>query len=121
MFSRGKGGHSMATRIWSTRSARVVISLVSVAFLFASVLVVAPRVTRASSVAAPASLSPVVTQAAAFDVSAPFRELAQLPSTLEAEGDEPDERGVIPADNGYSGDGALQTTASLQGAASQRA
>jgi hypothetical protein len=111
----------MALRIWSTRSARVVISLVSVVFLFASVLVVAPRASRATPAATPAALGPVVSQAAAFDVSAPFRDLARLPSTMEAEGDEPDERGAIPADNGYTGDGALQTTYAPHAATSQRA
>jgi hypothetical protein len=111
----------MALRIWSTRSARVVFGLVSVVFLFASVLVVAPRVARATPTATPAVLGPIVSQAAAFDVSAPFRDLARLPSTMHAEGDEPDERGAIPADNGYTRDGALQTTYPSQATAAQRA
>src|SRR5262249_17573150 len=108
MLSRIKGGISMALHIWSKRSARVVISLLGVVFLIASVIVIAPRATKATS-AAPAALSPIISQAKAFDVSAPFSDLAQQPSTMESEGDEPDELGAIPADNGYTGDGALQT------------
>jgi hypothetical protein len=110
----------MALHLWSKRSVRVVISLVGVVFLIASVIVVAPRVTKAAP-AASAALNPVVSQAKAFDVSAPFRDLAQRPSTMKAEGDEPDERGAIPADNGYTGDGALQTTYAPQAATSQQA
>jgi len=111
----------MALHIWSKRSARVVISLVGVVFLLASFIVVAPRATKATPSAALPALSPIVSQAQAFDVSAPFRDLAQQPSAMVAEGDETDERGAIPADNGYTGDGALQTTYAPQAAASQRA
>ena len=111
----------MALHIWSKRSVRVVISLVGVVFLIASFIVVAPRATKATPSAALPALSPIVSQAQAFDVSAPFRDLAQQPSAMVAEGDETDERGAIPADNGYTGDGALQTTYAPQAAASQRA
>src|SRR5260370_40464381 len=121
MLSRIKGGTSRALHIWSKRSARVVISLVGVVFLLASFIVVAPRATKATPSAALPALSPIISQAKAFDVSAPFRDLAQLPSAMVAEGDETDERGAIPADNGYTGDGALQTTYAPQAAASQRA
>src|SRR5258707_6494455 len=121
MLSRIKGGNSMALHIWSKRSARVVISLVGVVFLIASFIVVAPHATKATPSAALPALSPIVSQAQAFDVSAPFRDLAQQPSAMVAEGDETDERGAIPADNGYTGDGALQTTYAPQAAASQRA
>src|SRR5262249_37049077 len=111
----------MALRIRSKRLGRVALSLVGVILLIASVLIFAPRATKATPAAALAALTPPVTQAKAFDVSAPFRDLAQQPSPMQAEGDETDERGAIPADNGYTGDGALQTTYAPQGAAAQRA
>src|SRR5258708_35110862 len=120
MLSRIKGGSFMALHIWSKRSARVVISLVGVVFLIASLLVLAPRATKATPLAALPALSPIVSQAQAFDVSAPFRDLAKLPSTIVSEGDEPDERGAIPVDTGYTGDGALQTTYAPQAATSQQ-
>src|SRR5260370_583315 len=121
MLSRIKGGNSMALHIWSKRSARVVISLVGVVFLLASFIVVAPRATKATPSAALPALSPIGSEGRGFDVSAPFRDLAQQPSAMVGEGDETDERGAIPADNGYTGDGALQTTYAPQAAASQRA
>src|SRR5258708_20078719 len=101
MLSRIKGGSFMALHIWSKRSARVVISLVGVVFLIASLLVLAPRATKATPLAALPALSPIVSQAQAFDVSAPFRDLAKLPSTIVSEGDEPDARGPIPLDTRY--------------------
>src|SRR5262245_18471047 len=111
----------MGLHIWSKRSVRVVTGLVGAVLLIASALVFAPRPTKATPAATLAALSPSVSQATAFDVSAPFRELAQRPSTMQSEGDEPDERGAIPADNGYTGDGALQTTYAPQAAAAQQA
>ena len=53
---------------------------------------------------------PKFTQAAAFDVSKPLRELARMaPSSKGKGGEVRPERGPVAADRGYSTDGALQS------------
>jgi hypothetical protein len=101
----------MAVPIWSKRLGRVLVSLVGVIFLVAStlVVVVAPRAAHAKP-AALASLHPTVSQAKAFDVSAPLRDLARRPPAPVTRRDAPADRGPLPTDHGYTGDGALQTT-----------
>jgi hypothetical protein len=57
--------------------------------------------------AAPTDVQPVFKNPDAFDVSEPLRELAKDHKPVNAK-DLPEERGPVVADQGYSGDGALQ-------------
>jgi hypothetical protein len=83
--------------------------LVAVSGLAASVLAVVPSVGAAAEPVGAQAFR--LTQTAAFDVSPPLRELANvvLPPAVEGQERGDDDEGA-PADNGWTGDGALQNS-----------
>lgn len=93
-----------------------------VAFLAAVLAtVVAAGATQTGSAAqtgaaAPRDIEPIVREADAFDTSKPLHELARTAKPFNPK-DLPPERGPVVADQGYSGDGALQATAAAAVAA----
>lgn len=99
----------MSLRIRTRRSGLVILSLISALFLVASAG--ALNVTRAAPSAAASGLQPTFSSAQAFDVSAPLRDLAQRPITnVTVDNPENDDPGVVPADTGFTGDGAVQSS-----------
>jgi len=104
--------------IVTSRHARAVFTRLTIA-VAPIVLVAVAGMATAAQPAGPANLRPVFTQPAAFDVSLPLRELAsQAPARLgplapSREIEIRPERGPTVKDQGYSGDGALQTGARL--------
>lgn len=94
------------------RSRHIMVCLISLLLAGAGLLVAGPHATRAASLAAHAEPSATFSTATAFDVSRPLSELAQSPSGSGVLGIPPEdeEDGPIPADTGFTGDQALQTT-----------
>ncbi|HLG64256.1 MAG TPA: hypothetical protein VKY19_20090 [Ktedonosporobacter sp.] len=96
------------------RSRQIALSLISILFAIAALLVGIPASTHtahAAPLVALAASDATVTTAAAADTSRPLRDLAQLPSTnllLGIPGENEDD-GAIPTDTGFTGDGAVQT------------
>src|SRR5712691_5972527 len=91
------------------RSRQIVLSLISVLLSVAALLVSLPQSTHAASSAAQAGPYPTFSAAKAFDVSRPLRDLAR-PVAPAAPRNLPPERGPLPTDRGFTGDGALQAT-----------
>lgn len=99
--------HWMRTK----RSRHMVLYLVSLLLAIAGLLVSQPLSTHAAPLAAHAGPSATVATATAFDVSRPLSELAQSPSTgVVGIPPEDEDDGPTPADTGFTGDQALQTT-----------
>jgi hypothetical protein len=106
----------VGTRV-RTRRARLLVPLL----LAAGLLVAAPVGTaQGAPPAAPAAAKapkPKFTAPAGFDVSAPMREVAKrAPARTGAAGTVDAERGAIPADRGFKGDGAVQSSAAAKAA-----
>jgi hypothetical protein len=82
---------------------------------FATIIVLVALVTAGSAAAAtrdgPATVTiqPTFSQAAAFDVSKPLRDLAKLANPAQPGDRDDEDEGPVLIDHGYSGDGALQT------------
>jgi hypothetical protein len=91
-------------------SRQIVLSLISVLFLVAGLLVSLPQSTHAASSAAQAGPHPTFSAAKAFDVSRPLRDLARPVPAHMTPRNLPPERGPLPTDRGFTGDGALQAT-----------
>src|SRR6266571_7790447 len=113
------GGHALAFEkrrlhmfLWmkTKRSRQIVLSLISVLLSVAALLVSLPQSTHAASSAAQAGPHATFTAAKAFDVSRPLRELARPVSAHATPRTLPPERGPLPTDHGFAGDGALQAT-----------
>ncbi|HEX3211061.1 MAG TPA: hypothetical protein VH016_00715, partial [Actinomycetota bacterium] len=97
------------------RRARLFVPLL----LIAGLLVAAPVSTaQGAPPAAPAAANtstPKFTAPAGFDVSAPMREVAKRAAARVGTAGAVDaERGAIPADRGFAGDGALQGSAAAR-------
>ena len=88
--------------------------------LVTGLLVSAPIGTAQSAApAAPAATKaskPKFTAPAGFDVSAPMREVAKRAARAGAAVPDDADRGAIPADRGFAGDGAVQSSAAAKAA-----
>src|SRR6266487_1979317 len=101
----------MALRPW-TKPARWLVPVLLVAGPLAS----APSGSAQTTAGASSNISQArFTRAAAFDVSAPLRDLARRAPALGAARQLPRERGPSGTDRGFSGDGAVQSSASRLG------
>lgn len=98
----------MALRMRMKRSGRLLVRLTAVLFLAGVAIPVG--IIHSRPLTALAEPGPTVSTARAFDVSAPLRDLAQRPLTnTTVDNPEGDDPGIIPADSGFTGDGAVQS------------
>ncbi len=102
----------MSPRTQTKRLRPLMLGLISLLLPVAALLASAPPAAHAASSAAQESPQATVSPAAGFDVSRPLRDLAQQPPSNAVLGMPPEDEddGPLPTDQGFSGDGALQTT-----------
>jgi len=98
------------------RSRQIVLSFISVLLSVAALLVTPPQSTHAASSAAQVGPHPTFSAAKAFDVSRPLRDLARLVPAHATQPIISPDRGPLPTDHGFTGDGALQATKGPQAA-----